>query len=302
MLNDMETILHPSEVRLNGSSKKKRQLFRDPALQESFDHDGYVVIDFLTPAEVDRLTEAYANLQGDLGTPAFASTVMSYDAEYRIKVSAIIESTFARAINEIFQDARFFWGNFNIKYPRNNMGAVPLHQDHSFLDERLFQTLGLWVPLVNTTPENGALQVIPGSHTLLKQLRCGGRPFPYATYQQTLLEQFGKQLLMQAGQAYIGNPALFHASPPNVSAQPRIVAAGLAGPSESSLIYCHYHEINNTGMAEIFEVDHRYYVTAPLFSKPDISKYRLSEIIRLDKSLPDIESIIEALKYFSITK
>ena len=298
----METILHPSEVRLNGSSKKKRQLFRNPVLQESFDHDGYVVIDFLNPDEVDALTEAYNNLQGDLGTPAFASTVMSHDAEYRLKVSAIIENNFARAINETLQDARFFWGNFNIKYPRNNIGAVPLHQDHSFLDERLFQTLGFWVPLVNTTPENGALQVIPGSHTLLKQLRCGGRPFPYATYQQTLLEQFGKQLLMKAGQAYIGSPALFHASPPNVSAQPRIVAAGLAGPSESSLIYCHYHEVNNTGMAEIFEVDHSYYVTAPLFSKPDIGKYILSEIIRVDKSLTDIESIIEALNDFSITK
>jgi len=203
----METIIHPSEARPSGSIKKKRQLFRDPILQKSFDRDGYVVIDFLTPAEVDSLNEAYANLQGDLGTPAFASTIMSHDAEYRLAVSALIENIFARAINKIFQDTRFYWGNFNIKYPHNNMGAVPLHQDHSFLDERIFQTLGFWVPLVDTTPENGALQVIPGSHTLLKQLRCGGRPFPYAAAQQTLLEQFGKQLLMQAGQAYIGSPA-----------------------------------------------------------------------------------------------
>ncbi len=295
----METIIHPSEAKPSGSLKKKRQLFRDPILQKSFDSDGYVVIDFLTPAEVDSLNEAYANLQGDLGTPAFASTIMSRDAEYRLAVSALIENTFARAINKTLQDTRFYWGNFNIKYPHNNMGAVPLHQDHSFLDERVFQTLGFWVPLVDTTPENGALQVIPGSHTLLKQLRCGGRPFPYATSQQTLLERFGKQLFMQAGQAYIGSPALFHASPPNKSSQPRIVAAGLAGPVESSLIYCHYHEIKDIGMAEIFEVDHNYYVTAPLFSKPDIGRYRLTEIVRVDRSVPDIESIIEALSDFS---
>ena len=103
MLNNMEMILHPLEARLNGSSKKKRHLFRDSILQKSFDHDGYAVIDFLTPDEVDTLIEAYANLQGDLGTPAFASTVMSHNAEYRLKVSAIIESTFARAINKTFR-------------------------------------------------------------------------------------------------------------------------------------------------------------------------------------------------------
>jgi len=52
-------------------------------------------------------------------------------------------------------------------------------------------------------------------------------------------------------------------------------------------------------MAEIFEVDHNYYVTAPLFSKPDIGRYRLTEIVRIDRSMPDIESIIEALSIFS---
>jgi hypothetical protein len=294
-----KAIQQPAEITPMFPLKKKRRLFKNPALQERFDRDGYVVIDFLNPVEVDVLNLAYASLQGDLGQPAFASTIMSHDAGYRLEVSALIENIFERAVQETLQDARFFWGNFNIKYPNGNLGIVPLHQDPSFLDERYFYALGLWVPLTDITPENGALQVIPGSHNILNQPRCGGRPFPYGTWQQELLQQFGKQLLMRAGQAYIGSPALFHASPPNTSSKPRIVAAGLAGPAESALRYFNYRQCDGGGVAEMFEVDHDYYVTAPLFSRPDTDRYHILETVQLDEPEPAIAQLIEMLTNFT---
>ena len=292
----METTLHAPA----GAAQRfteSRQLFRDPGAGASFELNGYVVVDFLKPAEVDVLAAAYDSLQGDLGRPAFASTIMSHNAEYRLAVSAVIARTFARAMTETFRDTRFFWGNFNVKFPNGPMGTVPLHQDPSFVDEREACPLGIWVPLVDTSRENGALEVIPGSHTLLTGPRCGGRRFPYVHLQQTLLARFGRTLPMRAGQAYVGSPALFHASPPNTGSRPRIVAAGLAGPAASGLRYFHHREQDGAAVAEMFEVDHDYYVTAPLFSRPDAGRYRIIEEISLDTPPADPEAIIQKLSH-----
>ncbi|WP_299253227.1 phytanoyl-CoA dioxygenase family protein [uncultured Aquimarina sp.] len=284
----------------NSFEKKKntRVLFKDDILNKFFLKNGFVVIDFLNTSEVQELINSYRMLEGDLGQAAFASTIMSKNTEYRFAVSSIINTTFQRAIQGLFVDVKFFWGNFNIKYPNKNNGVVPLHQDPSFLDERNFNPLGIWVPLVDTNPENGALEVIPGSHTILDNPRCGGQLFPYSSIQDSLLENFGKSLSMKAGQAYIGSPALFHASPSNKSLHPRIVAACLAGPKESELRYHHYKAIEEKEVAEMFEVDNSYYLSTPLFSKPNETEYELLESINIQKS-PSKEVLFQLLNQFN---
>jgi hypothetical protein len=154
------------------------------------------------------------------------------------------------------------------------------------------------VPLVDTNHENGALQVIPKSHNILKNPRCGGQAFPYTSIQDALLDNFGKSLFMKAGQAYIGNPALFHASPSNKSLHPRIVAACLAGPEESELRYHHYKASGDKEVAEMFKVDNAYYLSAPLFSKPDTNKYKILESINIQK-VPSKEEVFEILNHYN---
>lgn len=275
---------------------KNRALFKNPEHQYSFDRNGYVVVDFLSLKEVNSLKITYDALEGDLGEAAFASTIMSKNVVFRNEVSKVIDEYFKTAMENIFDDVTFFWGNFNVKYPSTSIGTVPLHQDPSFLDEQFFQPLGLWVPLIDTNEINGGLQVIPGSHHFLNFPRCGGEPFPYINLQQELLEKFGELLYMKAGQAYIGNPALFHASPTNKSNQPRIVAAGLAGPKESLLRY-HYHN-TSTKTAEVFNVDQKYYLSEPLFSKPNLEEYKLIETISLEKEIESKEKLFNYLSQF----
>ena len=276
--------------------KTKRPLFRQPSLQKKFDGNGYVIVDFLDTGEVNALNDMYRHVPGDLGQPAFASSIMSRDVQYRDKVSSAIEEVFRQPLSRICIDTQIFWGNFTIKYPNYHQGAVPLHQDPSFLDERLHTPMGIWVPLVDTTPDNGALQVIPHSHTLLSQPRCGGQPFPYTSSQEDLLHRFGKSLFMRAGQAYIGSPALFHASPANRGDTARIAAAGLVGGKECRLRYFHHVQRADASYAEMFEVDRDYYVTQPLFSRPSTESYRIVEQIPLDEYQPSIASIFLSLR------
>lgn len=286
-------------TQINQATTVKRALFRDAHLQKDFETNGYVVLNFLNPSEVDTLQQAYNNLPAAMGTPAFASTIMSPDATYRDKVSVIIKDSFKRALNDTFKNTHLLLGNFNLKYANSPRGTVQMHQDPSFLNESMYTAMVIWVPLIDTTPQNGAIQVIPGSHTIIKQPRCGGRPFPFTDLEQPLLQQFGRQLLMQAGQAYIASPALFHASPPNVSSQSRIAAAGLAGPKESSLRYHHYKEVNGSGFAEIFDADHEYYVSAPLFSRPSEDKYKVVKTVPLNEQLPSRDVLFKKLNSFT---
>lgn len=278
------------------ATNKNRALFKNPEHQNLFDKNGYVVVDFLTSSEVNSLKANYDALESDLGKAAFASTIMSKNAVFRNEVSRVIENHFKNAMQDIFMDVTFFWGNFNIKYPNSTIGTVPLHQDPSFLDERNYQPLGLWVPLIDTNEINGGLQVIPGSQHFLHFPRCGGEPFPYITIQEELLEKFGELLYMKAGQAYIGNPAVFHASPTNKSNEPRIVAAGLAGPAESNLRY-HYHNVSQK-TAEIFNVDQKYYLSEPLFSKPNSEEYKLIESVGFEKVIASKEKLFDYLSQF----
>lgn len=284
------------------TNTENRILFKNPEHQAFFDANGYVVVDFLNNKETASLKKLYDSLEGDLGEAAFASTIMSKSAIYRHAVSKGIENHFKRAMATIFEGVTFFWGNFNIKYPHQNIGIVPLHQDPSFLDERRFQPLGLWVPLMDTTLENGALEVIPGSHHFLHFPRCGGAPFPFSTYQEALLKEFGVSLPMKAGQIYIGSPALFHASPTNKSQHPRIVAAGLAGPSESRLRYHFYNDSEADNKADIFDVDQNYYLSAPLFSRPDEKEYELVESLVLEKQKVTKEELFDYLSQFKVKK
>jgi ectoine hydroxylase-related dioxygenase (phytanoyl-CoA dioxygenase family) len=82
---------------------------------------------------------------------------------------------------------RICFANFLNKAPQNaDVGAVPLHQDPTFVDETLYRTVGLWVPLVDTVPENGGLVVVPGSHRFNRGPRAVGAPFPYRALESSL--------------------------------------------------------------------------------------------------------------------
>ena len=67
-------------------------------------------------------------------------------------------------------------------------------------------------------------------------------------------------LPMQPGQVLLMDNRLFHASPANRSERPRVVAAGIAVPRESQLLYCHRNLEGDDTLLEIWEVPEDFYV------------------------------------------
>jgi len=65
--------------------------------------------------------------------------------------------------SEILSHPQF---NVQAKMPGEKNSKVPWHQDKGYLDSEAEETpmVNFWIPLVDTTKENGCLEVIPGSH------------------------------------------------------------------------------------------------------------------------------------------
>jgi hypothetical protein len=71
------------------------------------------------------------------------------------------------------------------KVPGLDRGVVPWHQDSGYFaahcDDRLIVTC--WIPLVDATPENGCLQVLPRTHRQGVVRHCTGGPAGYLVIQ-----------------------------------------------------------------------------------------------------------------------
>ncbi|KAJ2394781.1 hypothetical protein GGI05_001881 [Coemansia sp. RSA 2603] len=79
--------------------------------------------------------------------------------------AALTHSEHTRAIASRlgYEDARVLQSMVIFKQPKIG-GAVPLHQDSSFLFTRPPSACGFWIALEDCTLTNGCLEVVPGSH------------------------------------------------------------------------------------------------------------------------------------------
>ncbi|MEM9547096.1 MAG: phytanoyl-CoA dioxygenase family protein [Bacteroidota bacterium] len=256
-----------------------RNVFRNEKHQALFEKDGYVILDVLEANEIELLLDIFSREESNLVKMPFATSNMAGNSELKLGISNTMESIFSKKIAEIFDEYKWFFGSFIYKYPSVNAtkGEVAMHQDASLVDEDKFHGINIFCSLGVANKESGALQVVPGSHRLNPYPRGFGQPFPYDHLQDQLFSRL-KRIDLNPGQAIIYTTKLFHYSKPNLSTAPRIIAAGIVGPKESTLRYYHV-ERDSAKKLEIFEVDAQYYLTSPYFQKPDASQYALKEEI-----------------------
>jgi ectoine hydroxylase-related dioxygenase (phytanoyl-CoA dioxygenase family) len=119
---------------------------------------------------------------------------------------------------EIFSNPVY---NTRPKVPKVAAGAVPWHQDKSYWpDANSNPVITVWIPLVDATPENGCLHLMPRTH------RKRMLQYQHETYSGTgYLEVDGRHikkrevvvLPVKAGSAILFNDRCLHMSTPNNS-------------------------------------------------------------------------------------
>lgn len=123
---------------------------------------------------------------------------------------------------EIFSNPVY---NVRPKVPKVAAGAVPWHQDKSYWpDANSNPVITVWIPLVDSTHENGCLHLIPGTHTrrVIDHHAEGHSGTGFLETNLKVVEREAKNrpiiaLPVTAGSAILFNDRLLHSSTPNNS-------------------------------------------------------------------------------------
>jgi len=212
-------------------------IFRDPALQERYDADGYVVVSLLEREHVERLQALYGQTVGGQAKRDLYESSRWNDLEKNAAINLAIRGVLDTPVARFCEDCDFFGGTFMVKV-REASTVLALHQDWSIVDEDRHWTAFIWCPLVDTGPANGGLFVLPGSHRWFSNYRSGSMPSLRIVPQGRIKERV-RDVPLRAGQAIVYSDRLFHGSHTNTSAQDRVVVTGRVNEKGSQLVYYH---------------------------------------------------------------
>ncbi len=201
---------------------RTRRIIRSDRVEDTINQEGYAVIPFLNPDEVNFLMQKFKEYFPTYShlPPRFTSND-SIDSKRRAEIYNIIKSTVKRHTDSLFENYKMSGAIFYMKQ-RQKENDIGLHYDPTLLvNEHLEPHLGIWCPLVDTNEENGNIQVIPYSH------RWGAfisHPLtihsPLDKY-RALLETRLINIPLRAGEAILWDDRIAHSSTINKSQHDR---------------------------------------------------------------------------------
>jgi len=261
-----------------------RKVLNDDALNAQFVRDGYVRVPFITPDEVAELKQLFfdtlPNSGGQITTEETGvenSRLVTYDftfidknPQYKQQVFDIITARFKARMDALLADYRPIIANYIRKMSDN--GEVPLHENWAFADERKCFTVSIWCPLVDSTIENGTLQVVPGSHKRFGEVRGPMIPWELDNIKREIIDKHLVQLETKAGDCVILDDSIVHYSAINRTEGLRLAIQLICIPSEMPSIHYHMDSANNPGMVDMLEVDVDFYMQFNPWKKPEGAK------------------------------
>jgi ectoine hydroxylase-related dioxygenase (phytanoyl-CoA dioxygenase family) len=225
-LSAKNCLLHHPQYAITQKSGWNRQLAEQ----------GYVLIPLLDAAQIAHLKAFFEAHQKEV-VDRFYASVHNPDTSFRLQMDAEIQNILRPSLASILEDAEALGGSFIAK-PPGTAGILPPHADWNIVDERLWRSYNLWIPLVDTTVENGAVHVIPGSHNWLDDFRGPGIPNPFESLKVEVWNAM-QALEMKAGTALLYDHRLLHASPVNQTDVLRLACVMGVKPKAAPMRYYH---------------------------------------------------------------
>ena len=266
--------------------KNVPDIFINESHQKDFDTKGYVKIPFLDEEQIDYLDKLFDELHPQLPQDGFHSGSYLSDYNYKKKASDEIVKVFEKSNAKIFKNYQAFGASFLYKVPSENSDLV-MHQDWTIVDESKAVAINCWVPLCDTTEENGTLMVLPGAHNGNFHVHRAPTLNFFFTGNEAVLTPHLVPMNAKAGEAVILNQSLVHYSPPNKSSTIRkAITAGVKTKNEPMLFY--YKDkaktedtLNMYAMDEDFLIKFDNFVE-DIFQEPKHGKF----IKKIDYKLP----------------
>lgn len=257
------------------------------------------ITDVVRPEEIKSFIDAYGTICGMDGFKIenqFLNTGCLPNEKIRQITSVTINNNVQTILPRMFnmdKVAHHTGGSFVIKPPHKDSALAP-HQDSSFIDETSNYSLFMWVPFCDVTDLNGAISVLPGSHLWGNTQRGFSTPWNLEKH-VNLLTQYMHPVYANAGDVLIFDPALVHASAPNLSHDTRKAVTITVVKSNPDLIYYYKDNTMPADVIERFWVNEEFFRTYDFASKPDETKWRKDVIPyhSFDMSEEELVQLIE---------
>lgn len=192
---------------------------------EQYHRDGYVTPDYRLPETVlDDIRAAHARLVDR--HPEFSdycSAVLAYDTWFLTvaRIPAILDM-----VCQVLGDDVALWNISFFAKPARVGTKTPWHQDGEYWPIRPLATCTVWIAVDASTPENGCLRVIPGSHRSQQlaqheENNAPGLALNLELERSQFDESQAEDIILEPGQVSLHDVYLYHGSEANTSDKPR---------------------------------------------------------------------------------
>ena len=243
-----------------------RQIFNNDSINQLIERNGYAVIPFLKENTIEKLKSFYKQLPATNSRGTHV-TMFNPSDEYRKTVDNRIKELCAAEAENLMNGYRTLYTNYMIKEPGPE-GDFPVHQDWTYVDENIFTSIALWIPLQDVNAENGALQVVKGSHKFITKLRGPYVHEPFQKISGLIKSSYSTGIELKAGEALAWDHRLIHFSNPNISSTPRLAFTLIMVPKKAEVF--HYFGLQESRgiKMEKFRVDTNFYFKYKIGSRP----------------------------------
>lgn len=204
----------------------------------TYHRDGLVIPDYQLPEDVlAGMREAYADLlESNKDNPDINPDFMLGPHLEKSGAQGVVGDSrwleFARhpdiinMVTQVAGDDLILWGTTLFGKPAFTGKATAWHQDGDYYPIEPLETITVWIALDDSTPENGCMQYIPGSHRERRLFPHHWDDDPALNLRQVIDEEFSpedqaRDIVLKAGQMSIHDIYLVHGSRANTSANRR---------------------------------------------------------------------------------
>lgn len=256
--------------------------FKNPVYEQELNDNGFIVIPgFLPQEDIDKLLAVYKRNHNERVIGCWNS-LYDLPTGQGADISSQIRATAEPHLDKLFNDWSFPSALFIVKNPGQEHESL-VHRDDSVFDENEVQYRQCWVPLVDLTPENGALYMVPRSHQLFTDSRPMFAKWPYEHLRPRLEREF-HTLYAKAGDLVVYLEKTLHGSYKNVSNNTRPVFQGGVIHKDARPLFSRY--IPERNEVEIYEVDSQFFfdkeymnpLINPKYPLARVEKYHVTEI------------------------
>jgi hypothetical protein len=274
-----------------------QMVIKDLDLKAKIENDGYAVVSILDQSLIESLTGIYKNHHSkETENGGMFYSLYSQDINYRKKVNDELEAQLKSTYESLFVDYKTVINSFIIKYP-GPKSEFYLHQDSTGLNEWKHSPVSVWMPLQETTVDNGCMWVVPGSHKWFSPYRGIAFPSMFEAHQD-MLRPYLKPITVNLGEVLLFDNRIVHLSGANLSTHPRVIVMSGIFPKQAELIAC-YRDVANQGPLEVFGQDEDFLLKNLNFyidctARPKLgSKIAECKKVKYDYSECELRSLLE---------